>query len=170
VALCHRSASWEQQAAREIVTVRRQRARASMIRHERVVPGEKYASTVAAVSTDLRHSLGRAGEALAAEHLERLGYAVLARNLRTRWGELDLVVYDGRALVFVEVKTRRAGSWDPVDAFSPRKRDQVRRMASMWLAEASDRPFGARLRFDAIAVVVDARGKLMRLEHLEDAF
>ena len=58
--------------------------------------------------TDLRQHLGRIGEDLALAHLERLGYALVARNHRTRYGELDLVVFDGTSLVFVEVKTRRA--------------------------------------------------------------
>src|SRR4051794_2087274 len=48
--------------------------------------------SAAAMSTDPRPRLGRRGEALAAEHFERLGGIVLARNHRTRWGELDLVV------------------------------------------------------------------------------
>ena len=54
--------------------------------------------------TDLRHHLGRTGEDLALAHLERLGYTLVARNHRTRYGELDLVVFDGTTLVFVEVK------------------------------------------------------------------
>ena len=61
------------------------------------------------MSDDPRHSLGRLGERLAAEHFERLGYTVLARNYRTRFGELDLVAADDYTLVFCEVKTRRAG-------------------------------------------------------------
>ncbi len=61
------------------------------------------------MSDDPRHRLGRLGEDLAAAHLERLGYTVLARNHRTRHGELDIVATDGGTLVFVEVKTRRAG-------------------------------------------------------------
>ena len=120
--------------------------------------------------TDLRHSLGHAGEELAAQHLKRLSYTVLARNYRTRWGELDLVAFDGAALVFCEVKTRRAGPGEPWDAIDDRKRCQVRRMAAAWLAEVSDRPGAADLRFDAIGVVIDARGRLVRLEHLEGAF
>ncbi len=63
------------------------------------------------MSDDPRHSLGRLGERLAAEHLERLGYRVVARNYRTRFGELDLVVTDEEVLVFCEVKTRRAARW-----------------------------------------------------------
>ena len=59
------------------------------------------------MSDDLRHSLGRLGEELAAAHLERLGYRVIARNYRTRFGELDLVATDDGVLVFCEVKARR---------------------------------------------------------------
>lgn len=122
------------------------------------------------MSPDLRHTLGHAGEELAAQHLERLGYSVLARNYRTRWGELDLVVFNGAALVFCEVKTRRAGPGEPWDGIDDRKREQVRRMAAAWLGDVSDRPGAADLRFDAIGVVIDARGQLVRLDHLEGAF
>jgi putative endonuclease len=124
------------------------------------------------VPTDLRHHLGRIGEDLALAHLERLGYTLVARNHRTRYGELDLVVFDGRTLVFVEVKTRRASGSGrgPWEALHERKRRQVRRMAAAFLLEATDRPRSADLRFDAIGVVIDAYGKLVRLDHLEAAF
>ena len=56
---------------------------------------------------DPRHALGRRGEELAAEHLHRLGFSPLGRNERTRYGEIDLIAFDGRTLVFAEVKTRR---------------------------------------------------------------
>ena len=49
---------------------------------------------------DPRHALGRLGEQLAATHLERLGFAILARNARTRYGEIDLIAFDGHTLVF----------------------------------------------------------------------
>ena len=56
---------------------------------------------------DLRHHLGRAGEDAAAAHMQRLGYSVVARNHRTRFGEVDLICLGYGFLVFVEVKTRR---------------------------------------------------------------
>ena len=120
--------------------------------------------------TDLRHDLGLTGERIAAEHLERLGYEILARRHRTRFGELDLIAADRDTIVFVEVKSRRAGSGAPWDALAPEKRMQVRRMAAAWLAQVADRPRRLALRFDAIGVVVDSRGTLLRLDHLEDAF
>jgi putative endonuclease len=121
------------------------------------------------MSDDLRHRLGRAGERAAAVHLERLGFEVLARNHRTRFGELDLIAWDGRVLAFCEVKSRRAGA-GPFEALGPTKQEQVRRMAAAWLAETRDRPRAPELRFDAIGVTFDARGRLLALEHLESAF
>lgn len=122
------------------------------------------------MSSDLRHTLGRVGERLAADHLERRGFAIVDRNYRTRWGELDLVGFDGDVLVFCEVKTRRGGRALPFDALTDGKRERVRRMAMTWLAEAGDRPHARVLRFDAIGVVIDAHGKLVRLDHVEGAF
>jgi putative endonuclease len=123
------------------------------------------------VSGDVRHHLGRAGERAAAEHLERLGYDVIARNHHTRFGELDLIAFDGVTLVFCEVKTRRAGrAASPFDALDEAKRKQVRTIAAAWLAETADRPHSPDLRFDVIAVTFDARGRLASLDHLEGAF
>jgi putative endonuclease len=124
------------------------------------------------MSGDLRHELGRVGEELALAHMERLGYAPVARNHRTRFGEIDLVVCDAATLVFCEVKTRRANSAgrQPWEALHQGKQRRVRAMARSFLAEVADRPRRRSVRFDAIGVVVDARGRLVRLDHLESAF
>jgi len=122
------------------------------------------------MSTDQRHLLGHRGEALAAEHLERLGYDIVARNHRTRWGELDLVAHGHDVLVFCEVKTRRHGSGSPFDALRGAKQHQVRRMAAAYLVEVTDRPTALEVRFDAVGVVIDAHDRLVGLEHLEGAF
>ncbi|HEY7629121.1 MAG TPA: YraN family protein [Thermoleophilaceae bacterium] len=127
-------------------------------------------------SVDPRRTLGERGERLAAEHLVRAGYTILATNFRTRFGELDLVAADARCLVFCEVKTRiagtRRGPAGPLDAIGPRKRAQVRAMAREWLASesASDRPRRPELRFDAIGILISRGGQLVSLDHLEDAF
>jgi putative endonuclease len=124
------------------------------------------------MTADPRQQLGRIGEDLALAHLERLGYELVVRNHRTRWGEIDLVVHDGTALVFVEVKTRRenGSGRGPWEALHERKRTQVRRMAAAFLSDVQERPRATDLRFDAIGVVIDARGRLARLDHLEAAF
>jgi putative endonuclease len=123
------------------------------------------------VTTDLRQHLGHIGEDLALAHFQRLGFDLVARNHRTRFGEIDLVVYDGETLVFVEVKTRRAtGSGrGPWESLHERKRRQVRKMAIAFLLEPG-RPYASDMRFDAVGVVIDGQGSLVRLDHLEAAF
>lgn len=125
---------------------------------------------MATTRPDPRRLLGQRGEDLAAEHFERLGFSIVARNHRTRHGELDLVAFDGSVLVFVEVKTRRASSGSPWDSLHHKKRAQVRRMASAYLNQVPERPRGATLRFDAVGVVLEHDGRLKTLEHLEGAF
>jgi putative endonuclease len=123
------------------------------------------------MSTDLRHRLGKHGERLAAEHLVRLGYEIVERNYRTRWGELDLVAYDGATLAFCEVKTRRLSrASSPFDGLRTSQRQRLRKMAGAWLIERTDRPRSQLIRFDAIGITIDATGKLVSLEHLEGAF
>jgi putative endonuclease len=124
------------------------------------------------VSGDRRSELGRLGEQLAAEHLVRRGFEIVERNYRTRWGELDIVAFDGRTLAFCEVKTRRLspGGAGPLEAVRWRKQSRVRKMAGSWLIERSERPHADRLRFDAIGVSFDLAGRLVALEHLEGAF
>jgi putative endonuclease len=124
------------------------------------------------MTSDLRQHLGRLGENLALEHLERLGYRLVTRNHRTRFGELDLIVCDDTTIVFVEVKARRIGAsaGTAVESVPPRKQRQVRGMAAAWLVDSSDRPRSSDLRFDVVAVTVDQVGRLVRLDHLEAAF
>ena len=125
--------------------------------------------------SDPRRAIGALGERLAAEHLERAGYRIVERNYRTRYGELDIVAAGDRCLVFCEVKTRVSGRRgpDPFDSIGALKRTQVRQMAAQWLAERRaqlDEPPQPHLRFDAIGVQVSAGGRLLSLDHLEDAF
>ncbi len=121
---------------------------------------------------DQRPELGRLGEQLATEHLIRRGFQIVERNYRTRWGELDIVAFDGRTLAFCEVKTRRlrAPGRSPLESVHPRKRSKVRKMAGSWLVERTNRPYADNLRFDAIGVTFDPAGRLVSLEHLEGAF
>jgi len=123
------------------------------------------------MSDDLRHQLGAAGEALAAAHLERMGMRILARNVRTRFGELDIVAADARTLVFCEVKTRRDGAEpNPLGGLRRDQQRRIRAMAVAWLSTAPATARRADLRFDAIGVVIDGRGRLISLEHLEACF
>jgi putative endonuclease len=123
--------------------------------------------------------VGALGEDLAAGHLRGLGFSMLARNERSRGGEIDLIAFDGRTLVFVEVKTRRVVAsqrgirpdQEPLAWLRPRQRARVRRLAVAWLSEQErSRPSAHTIRFDAIGVIVDATGRLLRLDHVEGAW
>jgi putative endonuclease len=132
-----------------------------------------------APATDQRRALGRRGEELAARHLSRRGFAVIERNARTPRGEIDLIAFDGSTIVFAEVKTRRIGlsqcaprdDQAPLAGLGARQRARLRRLAAAWLSdEQRSRPFAETVRFDAIGVVIDAGGRLRRIEHVENAW
>lgn len=104
--------------------------------------------------------LGSRAEALVAEHLVALGWRVLERNWRCRWGELDIVAEEGRSLVFVEVKarsSRRRGA--PEEAVDARRQARLARAAGAYLAAHGflERP----CRFD-VAAVEDGAVRLLR--------
>ena len=119
--------------------------------------------------THARLTLGQAGEDAACCELERRGYEILARRYRTRMGEIDIVARDGRTVVIVEVKTRTSDKWgSPAEAVTPRKRAQVRRMATDYLWRAG--LLGEPCRFDVVSVRADASGRSREIEILPGAF
>jgi len=122
----------------------------------------------AAPNRPSRAALGRAGEALAARHLEGRGYRILERGFRTRNGEIDLVAADGGTVVFVEVKARSgAACGRPAEAVDGRKQYRLLRAARIWLHRhgATDAP----CRFDVIEVLSAPGGEVVA-NHILDAF
>jgi putative endonuclease len=101
---------------------------------------------------DNRRSLGDRGEDLAAAHLKKQGYNILARNYRTPIGEIDLVARHQGALVFIEVKTRRSrrcGS--PQEAVHPAKQERLRNLAEYYLQQQG---LGeVTVRFDVVGIL-----------------
>lgn len=83
-----------------------------------------------------RRAAGEYGEGRAAGLLTAAGMVLLDRNWRCELGELDLVLRDGEALVFCEVKTRTDASYgSALEAVGPRKLARLRRLAARWMAE-----------------------------------
>jgi putative endonuclease len=124
--------------------------------------------------SDPRRRTGSIAEEIVARRLATAGVEILARNARTRYGELDLVALDGGTLVFVEVKAGRLGAAfgpeRPILAIGPRKQRQVRRLATAWMAERRRLPRYHEIRFDAIGVTLDRAGNVVELEHIRAAF
>jgi putative endonuclease len=109
---------------------------------------------------------GAIGEEQAAEYLRGRGWDILARNVRSRRGEVDLVAGRDDLLAFVEVK-----AWDalgPADleyAIGPAKRKKIREAARLFLSRRPDLA-GRRARFDVVLL----QGNPPKVRHLEDAF
>lgn len=125
------------------------------------------------MSDDPRHLIGAAGERVAGRYLRQRGHRIIARNARTRRGELDLITMADATLVFVEVKTARArarGAMNPVLSVTPRKRTRVRMLAREWLAATPAPGPYERIRFDVIAIVLDPVAGRARVQHIEAAF
>ena len=100
-----------------------------------------------------RQRLGRAGEELAAEHLASLGYEVVARNFRTRRGEIDLVCRRRGEVSLVEVKTRGGGAFgSPLEAVDERKRSAMVGAAGEWRAATGWR---GPVRFQVVGIAVE---------------
>ncbi len=114
-------------------------------------------------------SLGERGERAAARFLRRSGYSIVARHYRDRHGEIDLIVSDGRALIFVEVKTRRSSQYDhPAEAVDLKKQRRLTRTAMAYMSR--NRLPDVPTRFDIIAVVWPAETRRPTIEHFPGAF
>ncbi len=116
---------------------------------------------------DPRRRHGRSGEDLARRYLEHHGYLILQTNYRSRYGEVDIIARRGRVVAFIEVKTRLGHKCgEPFEAVGPRKQNQIRRMAEMWVAEhAGDRELReCEFRFDVVSVKMDDRNSQGHVE------
>ncbi|MBI5631209.1 MAG: YraN family protein [Elusimicrobia bacterium] len=112
----------------------------------------------------MSRSAGAEAEAAAARYLTGLGYEILDRNFRGRFGEIDIIAQDGEAIVFVEVRARsdcRFGA--PEETVGPAKRRKIIKTALLYLQSrgiADD----TLARFDVIAI------ESGRINHIPGAF
>lgn len=109
---------------------------------------------------------GQDGETLACRHLEQQGLRLVMRNYRCKLGELDLVMRDGDELVFVEVRSRRAGiHGSAAESITARKRSRLIRAASHYLQRYR---IDAPCRFDVLGLT--RQHDEWHIEWLRDAF
>ncbi|MFQ5879297.1 MAG: YraN family protein [Dehalococcoidia bacterium] len=115
-----------------------------------------------------RQRLGSLGERLAAVHLEAKGYRLRERNFRVREGEIDIVAEVGDVLVFVEVRTRRGHTMGTaIESITDRKRQRLLAAAQAYGQQREGLP--GQWRLDVIAVDLAADGRLLKVEHVENA-
>ena len=114
-----------------------------------------------------RNALGRMGEELATQHLRKVGYRILDRNVRSRWGEIDIVALDGACMVFVEVRTLRSAIMAPEESVGPAKQRRLAALGRAYL-QARGKP-DADWRADVVAIEIGSDGQPRRLEHYVNA-
>lgn len=115
--------------------------------------------------------LGRWGEELVAEELQKQGGAILARGYHSRFGEIDLIAEKGGYLCFVEVKLRKNDSFAPARAFvDVHKQQKLRITAEIFLAEHPE--IVLQPRFDVAEVYAPQGVKTQkpRIVYWENAF
>ena len=111
---------------------------------------------------------GRWGEALAAEYLRQRGCRLAAHSYQCRFGEIDLIAWDGDILCFVEVKTRTNTDMGlPREYVTPAKQKRLKKTALYYLSE---KQLDCPARFDVAEVYTDEGHRIVRLEYLTDAF
>ena len=110
---------------------------------------------------------GLLGEQLAAAYLERRGMRLAERRYRCRFGEIDLVAWDGDTICFVEVKTRTSCAMGlPREYVTAPKQEKLRSAALLYLSE---RGLDCPARFDVAEVYLKA-GRKVRIDYMENAF
>jgi putative endonuclease len=124
--------------------------------------------------TVARRRTGAIAEDHVADRLAAAGWEIVERNARTRYGELDIVARDGRALVFIEVKGARQGTQfgpsRPILSIDRRKQQRVRHLATAWMSERPDQPPYDEIRFDAVGVTLDRADRAVHVDYVKGAF
>ena len=118
--------------------------------------------------TTSRIALGKTGEDLACQELERRRYVIVARRYRSRGGELDIIARDGPTLVFVEVKARHGREFgDAVEAVTAFKRRRIGRLAMDYVAR--HHLTNSPCRFDVVSIHFE-EGRPPTIEVYQNAF
>ena len=111
---------------------------------------------------------GRLGEDLALRFLVRNNYKILQQNYYSRWGEIDLIVWDRELeeLVFVEVKTRSSNKFGyPEEAVDGVKFKRIVKTANIYLQKVG---YHKNYRFDCVSVELDYSTRKAKITHFKN--
>lgn len=137
-------------------------------RRRRKRPGSRRAPDSKARCDGGRHETGRTGEEMALEYLLQRGYKLLERNWRCRYKEVDLIMENIDGIHVVEVRTRKEPTAvEPEQTVDRRKQHNLEAAANSYLRS---RKTTAPVHFDIVSIVLDGSGKVLRLNHIQDAF
>lgn len=111
---------------------------------------------------------GKAGEEIALNFLLKNGFRIIDKNWRySRSGEIDIVAFDKKILVFVEVKARSSINFGhPIESITTNKMQKMKSLAITYLSEHSDLRYSG-IRFDVIGIIL---GKNPEISHYKDIY
>ncbi|MBT3239345.1 MAG: YraN family protein [Chloroflexi bacterium] len=113
-----------------------------------------------------KQALGKWGEEKASAYLSGKGFHILAHNIRTPYGEIDLIAQDGSTLVFIEVKTRTTKNFgNPEEAITKKKLQHMIDSAESYMQELEEKK---DWRLDVVAVEKDKNSNSVSIEHFEN--
>ena len=111
-------------------------------------------------------TIGYLGEAIAKEYLENQGYKIIKQNYKTKYAEIDLIAYDKKTLVFIEVKTKSGEQFGiPEDALGYPKTRKLTRNALAYVTHAG---YVKGYRIDAVCIVLDQNNNPKRISHYKN--
>lgn len=116
--------------------------------------------------------IGAIGEEIATDYLKKKGYQILARNFKTKWGELDIVTSHKKTIVFVEVKTLKINpykksNFSPEDEITFHKAKQLQKMAQIYLS-SKKLPLDIAQQIDIVAIEFNTLDDYV-IRHTENA-
>jgi putative endonuclease len=115
-----------------------------------------------------RRETGAIAENIAADYLQKRGYRIRERNYRTREGEIDIIAWKDGALVFIEVRAKTGKSFGSAEeSLTERKKKRLIALAEAYLSDTGEQPEACRI--DLIAIDLNAKGELLRLNLIENA-
>lgn len=126
------------------------------------------------INDENRKEVGRIGESVAAQFLERKGFTIINRNYRKPWGEIDIIAEKGSIVRFVEVKTlsrenisdvtRERFDYRPEEQVHPAKLRKIARTAEMYMnGRKDDREY----QIDVVGVFLDMKTRQARCRLFE---
>ncbi len=112
------------------------------------------------------NELGKKGEEIAADFLQKAGYEILERNWVFQKAELDIIAQKDTILAIVEVKTRTSGDFGlPQDFVKGKKIQNLVKAVDQYM-NVND--LDLEVRFDIVGIIIN--NQETAIEHLEDAF
>lgn len=113
-----------------------------------------------------KKELGKRGEEIASEYLKKLGYKIITKNFKTKYGEIDLIFEKNDSIIFVEVRTKsNLNILSPEESLTSKKFDRLKKSSLEYLSLNGKKYKNIKFEFIGILYYSDENYKL---NHLKD--